>query len=144
MDTRSPIQRWREIVHPLFWPVFFCNLRKFARFMHARIEARGNGLVGYDITWWGAIRIFELIDPDAPAWDAGLEGCSQRVHLATLDLFNPYLSTSPQIPAQAGIHGSLSLPGALVATFAHGSLPAQGPTDVSADTFPNLPYVNTS
>ncbi|MEO0817515.1 MAG: hypothetical protein AAFX86_09445 [Pseudomonadota bacterium] len=73
MDTRSQILRWREIVHPLFWPVFFWNLWKFAHFLRLRIEASGNGLISFQVTWWGAIRIYEVIDPDAPTWDAGLE-----------------------------------------------------------------------
>ncbi|MEL6569393.1 MAG: hypothetical protein AAFQ22_13320 [Pseudomonadota bacterium] len=92
MDTRSQILRWREIVHPLFWPVFFWNLRKFARFLRLRIEASGNGLISFQVTWWGAIRIYGVIDPDAPKWDAGLEVGAQRVYLATLDIGNPFLS----------------------------------------------------
>ena len=92
MDTRSQILRWREIVHPFFWPVFFWNLWKFAHFRRLRIETRGNGLITFEVTWWGAIRIYEVIDPDAPRWDAGLEGCTDRLHLAKLDVGNPYLS----------------------------------------------------
>ncbi|MEL6566891.1 MAG: hypothetical protein AAFQ22_00630 [Pseudomonadota bacterium] len=97
MDTRSPILRWREIVHPLFWPVFFWNLRRFARKLQANIAAKGNGLIDYEITWWGGIRIWRTINPDAPGWDVALEGCSQRVHLATLDVGNPFLSNRPPL-----------------------------------------------
>jgi len=140
----SPLSRWREIVHPIFWPVFFWNLRRFAGFLRLRIEAGGNGLIRYDVTWWGGIRIYELFDPDAPTWDSGLEGCSRRVHIDTLDVLNPYLTQFPQVPAQAGIHGSVSLPEALLASFIHGSLPAQGPAGLHAGTFPNLPFINTS
>ncbi|MEO0817422.1 MAG: hypothetical protein AAFX86_08950 [Pseudomonadota bacterium] len=92
MNTRSQILRWREIVHPFFWPVFFWNLWKFSRFLRLRIEASGNGLISFQVTWWGAIRIYDVIDPDAPSWDAGLEECTDRLQLAKLDVGNPYLS----------------------------------------------------
>ena len=109
-----------------------------------RIEAGGNGLISYDVTWWGGIRIYEMYHPDAPAWDAPLQGCAKRVHIATLDVLNPHLTPFPQIPAKAGIHGSVCLPGALAASFVHGSLPAQAPAENFAGTFPYLPYLNTS
>ena len=140
----SPLARWRSIVHPIFWPVFFWNLRRFAKFLRLRIEAGGNGLISYDVTWWGGIRIYELFDPDTPAWDAPLQGCAKRVHIATLDVLNPHLTLAPQIPPKAGIDGSVCLPGALAASFVHGSLPEQGPAENFAGTFPNLPYLNTS
>ncbi|MEO0816724.1 MAG: hypothetical protein AAFX86_05390 [Pseudomonadota bacterium] len=95
MDTCSPILRWREIVHPFFWPVFFWNLRKFAATLARNIEENdGQGLVSFDITWWGGIRIHFMIDPDAPEWDARLERCAKCVHVATQDVGNPYLSAS--------------------------------------------------
>jgi len=144
MNQASPLARWREIVHPIFWPVFFWNLRKFAIFLRLRTEASGNGLISYDVTWWGGIRIYEIHDPDTPAWNAGLDDCATRVHLATLDVSNPHLTKRPQIPAQAGIHGSVSNPGALMATIVHGSLPAQGPADIFVAAFPDLAFLNTS
>ncbi|MEO0817719.1 MAG: hypothetical protein AAFX86_10495 [Pseudomonadota bacterium] len=94
MDTRSPIARWREIVHPFFWPVFFWNLRRFAAMLTRRLEQNdGQGFISYEITWWGGIRVWRTIDPDGPSWDAELEGCSRRVHIATLDVGNPHLSS---------------------------------------------------
>ena len=125
----SPLSRWKEIVHPIFWPLFFWNLRRFARFLRQRIETGGNGLIDYEVTWWGGIRIYEMYNPDAPAWDAGLEGCSRCVHIATLDVLNPHLTQAPQIPAKAGIHGSL---------------PSQGQAEPFVGTFPNLSHLNTS
>lgn len=69
MTTRStsPIACWRETFCPLFWPVFFWNLRKFANFLRQRIETGGNRLIDYELTWWGGIGIYEMFDPDAPA-----------------------------------------------------------------------------
>ncbi|MEL6567028.1 MAG: hypothetical protein AAFQ22_01325 [Pseudomonadota bacterium] len=110
MDTCSQILRWREIVHPFFWPVFFWNLRKFAATLARKIEENaGQGLISYEVTWWGGIRIYQMIDPDAPRWDAGLQGCAQRVHLATLDVGNPYLCN--RVP--------LALLGAVASDFSH-------------------------
>ncbi|MEM9740917.1 MAG: hypothetical protein AAF829_13760, partial [Pseudomonadota bacterium] len=87
MSPQSPLLHWREIVYPLFWPVFFWNLRRFVRFMRLRIEAGGGeGLISYEVTWWGAIRIDRVVDPDGPAWDAALAPRARRVHLATLDV----------------------------------------------------------
>ncbi|MEL6569781.1 MAG: hypothetical protein AAFQ22_15305, partial [Pseudomonadota bacterium] len=109
MDTRSPILRWREIVHPFFWPVFFWNLRKFAATLAHKIEENNSqGLVSFDITWWGGIRVHLMIDPDAPRWDAGLERCAKCVHLATLDVGNPYLSTSVPLTLQGVLTSDLS------------------------------------
>ncbi|MEO0786951.1 MAG: hypothetical protein AAFY10_14740, partial [Pseudomonadota bacterium] len=134
-------------------PVFFWNLRRFARFMRTRIEARGNGLVGYEITWWGAIRIFELIDPDAPAWDAGLEGCANRIHLATLDVFNPYLSPSVPLSRAAGeglgvraaVLEASAILNSTIDALTLGPSPASGRgRRMLPGTFPNLPHLNTS
>ncbi|MEO0816150.1 MAG: hypothetical protein AAFX86_02470 [Pseudomonadota bacterium] len=94
MDTRSQILRWRKIVHPFFWPVFFWNLRRFAAMLSRRLEQNdGQGFISYEITWWGGIRVWRMVDPDAPAWNAGLERCARRVHLAMLDVGNPHLSS---------------------------------------------------
>ncbi|MEO0817053.1 MAG: hypothetical protein AAFX86_07060 [Pseudomonadota bacterium] len=94
MDTRSQIQRWREIVHPFFWPVFFWNLRRFAAMITLRLEENdGQGFISYEITWWGGIRVWRMVDPDPPRWDAGLKDRARRVHLATLHVGNPHLSS---------------------------------------------------
>ncbi|MEM1149667.1 MAG: hypothetical protein AAGI03_03805, partial [Pseudomonadota bacterium] len=110
MDPRrpsSPISRWREIVHPFFWPVFFWNLRRFAATLQKKIAAGGNGLISYEITWWGGIRIHVMIDPDPPAWDWELEDCARRVNIATLDIGNPHLTGCPLIAVQAEIDESI-------------------------------------
>ena len=109
MDTGSQILRWREIVHPFFWPVFFWNLRKFAAKLARKIEENaGQGLISYEITWWGGIRIYQMIDPDAPAWNAVLESCARRVHLATLDVGNPHLSSGAVFTLQGNRANALS------------------------------------
>ncbi|MEO0816570.1 MAG: hypothetical protein AAFX86_04605 [Pseudomonadota bacterium] len=144
MDTRSQILRWREIVHPFFWPVFFWNLWKFAHFLRLRIEASGNGLITFEVTWWGAIRIYDVIDPDAPKWDAGLEVGAQRVHLATLDVGNPHLTRCPQVLAQAGLCGAFVHRKTLVSVITPRTLPPPELTACFAGTFRNLPHLDTS
>ena len=94
MDHRPHLLRWREIVHPLFWPVFFWNLRRFVVVLgRLRAEQGDNGQIAYEITWWGAIRIHWTYPEAEAEWDAELGACARRIHLATLDVFNPYLST---------------------------------------------------
>ncbi|MEM1150480.1 MAG: hypothetical protein AAGI03_07960 [Pseudomonadota bacterium] len=147
MDHRrpsSPISRWREIVHPLFWPVFFWNLRRFAATLQKKIAAGGNGLISYEITWWGGIRIHVMIDPDPPAWDAPLDDCARRVHVATLDIGNPHLTDCPLIAAQAGIEESVFGPVARAKSLLKVILPAQYATAIPAGTFPNLSHLDTS
>jgi len=96
MNNASPLSRWREIVHPIFWPVFFWNLRGFLRLVQRlREDHPQDGQIAYAVTWWGGIHVEWVFANDvAPAegWDAPLERCTLRVHLATLDVFNPYLT----------------------------------------------------
>ena len=148
MNQASPLSRWRGIVHPIFWPVFFWNLRGFLRLIqNLREDHPQDGQIAYAVTWWGGIHV-EWVHPNdaAPAavWDSELKSCTRRIRLATLDVFNPYLTPLAQIPAQAGIHGSVSGPGALVASIVHGSLPAQGPAGLAAGAFPQPGHLNTS
>ncbi|MEM1151741.1 MAG: hypothetical protein AAGI03_14515 [Pseudomonadota bacterium] len=147
MDHRrpsSPISRWREIVHPLFWPVFFWNLRRFAATLQKKIAAGGNGLISYEITWWGSIRIHVRIDPDPPSWDAPLEACARRVHVATLDIGNPHLTDCPALPNETGLDRSIFGPRAIAASLLKGILPAPHTAAIPAGTFPNLPHLDTS
>ncbi|MEL6567605.1 MAG: hypothetical protein AAFQ22_04240 [Pseudomonadota bacterium] len=114
MDTRSQILRWREIVHPFFWPVFFWNLRRFAAMLSRRLEQNdGQGFISYEITWWGGIRVWRMVDPDAPSWDVGLESCARRVHLATLDVGNPHLSSGAILALQGNEANPLTVMTAL-------------------------------
>ncbi|MEM1151366.1 MAG: hypothetical protein AAGI03_12540 [Pseudomonadota bacterium] len=147
MDPRrpsSPISLWREIVHPLFWPVFFWNLRRFAATLQKKIAAGGNGLISYEITWWGGIRIHVMIDPDPPAWDWELQSCARRVHVTTLDIGNPHLTGCPALPNRTGLDRSIFGSSALAASWLDGTVPAQQPTGIPAGTFPNLPHLDTS
>ncbi len=148
MNTASPLARWREIVHPIFWPLFFWNLRGFLRLVRRlREDHPQDGQIAYAVTWWGGIHVEWVFANDvAPAesWNAPLERCTHRIRLATLDEFNPYLTPLPQIPAQAGIHGSVSDPGALMARIVHGFLPAQEPAALGAGAFPQPGHLNTS
>ncbi|MEM1150853.1 MAG: hypothetical protein AAGI03_09870 [Pseudomonadota bacterium] len=147
MDPRrpsSPISLWREIVHPLFWPVFFWNLRRFAATLQKRIAAGGSGLISYEITWWGGIRIHVMIDPDPPAWDTPLEACARRVHIATLDTGNPHLTDCPLIAVQAEIDEPIFGPRAIAASVFDGGLTVPFYTAIPAGTFPNLSHLDTS
>ncbi|MEM1152178.1 MAG: hypothetical protein AAGI03_16815 [Pseudomonadota bacterium] len=147
MDPRrpsSPISRWREIVHPFFWPVFFWNLRRFAATLQKKIAAGGNGLISYEITWWGGIRIHVMIDPDPPTWDWELEDCARRLHIATLDIGNPYLTDCPLIAVQAEIDESIFGSSAIAASLLKGILPTPDLATIPAGTFPNLPHFDTS
>ncbi|MEM1150835.1 MAG: hypothetical protein AAGI03_09780 [Pseudomonadota bacterium] len=147
MDPRrpsSPISRWREIVHPFFWPVFFWNLRRFAATLQKRIAAGGNGLISYEITWWGGIRIHVMIDPDPPSWDAPLDDCARRVHIAKLDIGNPHLTGCPLIAALAGIDEPIFGSESCTPSLLKGILPAPDLATLPAGTFPNLPHLDTS
>jgi len=108
MNTASPLSRWREIVHPIFWPVFFWNLRGFLRWVQRlREDHPQDGQIAYAVTWWGGIHVEWVFANDvAPAesWDAPLERCTQRIRLATLEVFNPYLTRLP-LPAGGGPRG---------------------------------------
>ncbi|MEM9738992.1 MAG: hypothetical protein AAF829_03920 [Pseudomonadota bacterium] len=95
------LMRWREIVHPLFWPVFFWNLRRFVRVLDGLRERQGDyGQLSYGITWWGAIQIRWVIPETAPDWDETLGPMARRIHLATLDVLNPYLCAA--VPGRLG------------------------------------------
>ncbi|MEM9738817.1 MAG: hypothetical protein AAF829_03045 [Pseudomonadota bacterium] len=65
--------------------------------MRLSIETGGNGLIAYELTWWGQIRIHRVINPDAPRWDADLVDCASRIHSLTLDVSDPYLSKSDAV-----------------------------------------------
>ncbi|MEO0786195.1 MAG: hypothetical protein AAFY10_10885, partial [Pseudomonadota bacterium] len=151
MDQRPHLLRWREIVHPLFWPVFFWNLRRFVVVLgRLRAEQGDHGQIAYEITWWGAIRIHWTYAEAQPEWDDCLEGCVKRIHLATLDVFNSYLTPCAADPS-AGWGPSLNgvklrrwLRSALSMDLCHVSSPRAGylPSQVSAGllvgAFPEL------
>ncbi|MEM1150061.1 MAG: hypothetical protein AAGI03_05835, partial [Pseudomonadota bacterium] len=103
-----------------------------------------NGLISYEITWWGGIRIHVMIDPDPPSWDWGLESCARRVHIATLDIGNPHLTDCPQISALAAMHKPVFGSSAIAASVLKRILPASTLATIPAGTFPNLPHLDTS
>ncbi|MEM1150831.1 MAG: hypothetical protein AAGI03_09760 [Pseudomonadota bacterium] len=147
MDTRrpsSPISRWREIVHPFFWPVFVWNLRRFAVTLQKKIAAGGNGLISYEITWWGGTRIHVMIDPDPPSWDAPLEDCARRVCVATLDIGNPHLSHFSTLPTDTGMDRSIFGSSTLAASRLDRTLPTPDLATLPTGTFPNLSHLDTS
>ncbi|MEL6568646.1 MAG: hypothetical protein AAFQ22_09530 [Pseudomonadota bacterium] len=149
MDTRSQILRWREIVHPFFWPVFFWNLRRFAAMLTRRLEVNdGQGFISYEITWWGGIRVWRMVDPDAPSWDADLEGCARRVHLATLDVGNPHLSSGAIVALPGDKANARSLLRALAISTPHALRPSPfGQAkrfDVALGCFAEPAHLNTS
>ncbi|MEM6946930.1 MAG: hypothetical protein AAF486_02445 [Pseudomonadota bacterium] len=78
-----PLARWREIVWPLFWPVFLWNLRGFVRLLERQMDRAGaDSVMVYDITWWGAIRVHWMQRPAPPPWDAALTRSAARMAAA--------------------------------------------------------------
>ncbi|MEM1106910.1 MAG: hypothetical protein AAGH87_11025 [Pseudomonadota bacterium] len=74
------LENWRALVWPLFWPVFFWNLRIFLRLMQEQKAAVGpKGVFIYEVTWYGVIRIHWMQPPTPELWDDALEGCAKRV-----------------------------------------------------------------
>ncbi|MEO0786514.1 MAG: hypothetical protein AAFY10_12525 [Pseudomonadota bacterium] len=157
MDHRPHLLRWREIVHPLFWPVFFWNLRRFVVVLaRLRAEQGDNGQIAYEITWWGAIRIHWTYPEPVGEWDAELGACARRIHLATLDVFNPYLTPHAADPS-AGWGPSLK--GAALSRWLRSTLsmnlcqtssprdvylPSQVSAELRAGVFPEPGNLNTS
>ncbi|MEO0786536.1 MAG: hypothetical protein AAFY10_12635, partial [Pseudomonadota bacterium] len=116
MTRPTSLRDWKQIVHPLFWPVFFWNLRRFVVVVgRLRAEQGDMGQIAYEITWWGAIRIHWTYPEAEAEWDEALGACAKRIHLATLDVFNPYLTPLAADPSAgwgpslngAGLHGWL-------------------------------------
>jgi len=164
MNNASPLSRWREIVHPIFWPVFFWNLRGFLRLVRRlREDHPQDGQIAYAVTWWGGIHVEWVFANDAaPAegWDAPLERCTLRVHLATLDVFNPYLTARAPLshlgegPGVRGTALSLRLAGSVEAPLP--LIPNPSPagegdalccrhsTALAVGIFPDLSFLNTS
>ncbi|MEM1150094.1 MAG: hypothetical protein AAGI03_06000, partial [Pseudomonadota bacterium] len=148
MDTRStpsPITRWREIVHPLFWPVFFWNLRAFIRTIRALRAQHGDaGELVYGVSWWGGIHIEQIYpEPEAP-WDAELEGCGLRIRVATFDVLSSFYSQRAMIAAKAGKYRLVLHLGGRSARLTYGFLPSHDFAGIPAGTFPNLPHLDTS
>ena len=157
MDQRPHLLRWREIVHPLFWPVFFWNLRRFVVVLgKLRAEQGDNGQIAYEITWWGAIRI-NWTYPEAEAeWDADLGACARRIHLATLDVFNPYLTPHAADPSagwgpslngeklRRWLRSALNGPARTASSPRAGYLPAQVSAALGVGVFPEPGHLNTS
>ncbi|MEM1149814.1 MAG: hypothetical protein AAGI03_04555 [Pseudomonadota bacterium] len=85
-----------------------------------------------------------MIDPDPPAWDAPLDACARRVHVATLDIGNPHLTDCPLIAALAAMHKPIFGPRAIVASVLKGMLPAPDLAAIPAGSFPNLTHLDTS
>ncbi|MEM1105448.1 MAG: hypothetical protein AAGH87_03585 [Pseudomonadota bacterium] len=87
-ESASPLDRqvaptlenWRAVVWPLFWPVFFWNLRVFLRLMQEQKAAVGRkGVFIYEVTWYGVIRIHWMQPPATPRWDDALSRCARRM-----------------------------------------------------------------
>ncbi|MEN0079127.1 MAG: hypothetical protein AAF753_08440 [Pseudomonadota bacterium] len=74
------LENWRAVVWPLFWPVFFWNLRIFLRLIQERKAAVGpKGVFIYEVTWYGVIKIHWMQPPTPARWDDDLGGCARRV-----------------------------------------------------------------
>ncbi|MEM1105230.1 MAG: hypothetical protein AAGH87_02485 [Pseudomonadota bacterium] len=74
------LENWRAVVWPLFWPVFFWNLRIFLRLIQEQKAAVGpKGVFIYEVTWYGVIKIHWMQPPAAPCWDDALAVCARRM-----------------------------------------------------------------
>ncbi|MEM1106842.1 MAG: hypothetical protein AAGH87_10665 [Pseudomonadota bacterium] len=74
------LENWRAVVWPLFWPVFFWNLRIFLRLIQEQKAAVGpKGVFIYEVTWYGVIRIHWMQPPTPARWDDALKSCARRV-----------------------------------------------------------------
>ncbi|MEM1106111.1 MAG: hypothetical protein AAGH87_06950 [Pseudomonadota bacterium] len=74
------LENWRAVVWPLFWPVFFWNLRVFLRLIQEHKAAVGpKGVFIYEVTWYGVIRIHWMQPPTVERWDDALGRCARRV-----------------------------------------------------------------
>ncbi|MEL6753303.1 MAG: hypothetical protein AAFO57_04700 [Pseudomonadota bacterium] len=157
MNHRPHLLRWREIVHPLFWPVFFWNLRRFVVVLgRLRAEQGDNGQIAYEITWWGAIRIHWTYPEAEAEWDAHLGACAKRIHLATLDVFNPYLTPHAADPSagwgpslngdwpRRWLRSALDGPAHAASSPRAGYLPAQVSAEHWVGAFPEPRHLNTS
>ncbi|MEO0786941.1 MAG: hypothetical protein AAFY10_14690 [Pseudomonadota bacterium] len=157
MDHRPHFLRWREIVHPLFWPVFFWNLRRFVVVLgKLRAEQGDNGQIAYEITWWGAIRIHWTYPEPEVEWDADLGAYARRIHLATLDVFNPYLTPHAADPSASWgpslngatlrrwLRAALNGPAHTVSSPRDGYLPSQVSAGLLVGAFPEPGHLNTS
>ena len=157
MDHRPHLLRWREIVHPLFWPVFFWNLRRFVVVLgKLRAEQGDNGQIAYEITWWGAIRIHWTYPEPEVEWDADLGAYARRIHLATLDVFNPYLTPHAADPSASWgpslngatlrrwLRAALNGPAHTVSSPRDGYLPSQVSAGLLVGAFPEPGHLNTS
>ncbi|MEM1105475.1 MAG: hypothetical protein AAGH87_03720 [Pseudomonadota bacterium] len=106
-----PLALWREIVWPLFWPVFLWNLRGFVRLLEAQMDRVGaDSVMAYDITWWGAIRVHWMQRPAPPPWDAALTGPAARIAAALAapasagaDAMRPALAQSAPAPCAPAV-----------------------------------------
>ena len=157
MNHRPHLLRWREIVHPLFWPVFFWNLRRFVVVLgKLRAEQGDYGQIAYEITWWGAIRIHWTYPEPEAEWGAELGVCAHRIHLATLDVFNPYLTPHAADPSagwgpslngdalRRWLRSALNGPAHAASSPRTGYLPSQVSAELGAGAFPEPGHLNTS
>ncbi|MEN0079235.1 MAG: hypothetical protein AAF753_09010 [Pseudomonadota bacterium] len=96
------LENWRAVVWPLFWPVFFWNLRIFLRLMQDQKAAVGpRGVFIYEVTWYGVIRIHWMQPPTPARWDDRLDGCAKRVRRALSEVGRDWTFDVEALVAQA-------------------------------------------
>ncbi|MEM1105518.1 MAG: hypothetical protein AAGH87_03935 [Pseudomonadota bacterium] len=131
------LENWRAVVWPLFWPVFFWNLRVFLRLMQEQKAAVGpKGVFIYEVTWYGVIRIHWMQPPTPARWEDALAGCARRVRRALSEVGRDRMFDVEALVAQAkaALAGVPANPRAATgrrAGLALGAFPGPGRLDTS-------------
>ncbi|MEM6947351.1 MAG: hypothetical protein AAF486_04605 [Pseudomonadota bacterium] len=131
------LENWRAVVWPLFWPVFFWNLRVFLRLIQEQKAAVGpKGVFIYEVTWYGVIKIHWIQPPTAERWDGGLTGCARRMRrVLGLDAREHASATEALVArAKAAMAGLLANPCAAAgrrARITYSAFPGPGRLDTS-------------
>ncbi|MEM1104909.1 MAG: hypothetical protein AAGH87_00855 [Pseudomonadota bacterium] len=131
------LENWRAVVWPLFWPVFFWNLRIFLRLIQEQKAAVGpKGVFIYEVTWYGVIRVHWMQPPAAERWDDALAVCARRVGcvLGGDDLDRACTAEALVAQAKAALVGVPANPSATQsrrARLALGAFPGPGRLDTS-------------
>ncbi|MEM6947640.1 MAG: hypothetical protein AAF486_06080 [Pseudomonadota bacterium] len=131
------LENWRAVVWPLFWPVFFWNLRIFLRLIQEQKAAVGRkGVFIYEVTWYGVIKIHWMQPPTPERWDDAVAGCARRIRRvlerdAGLHAFDVEALVAQAKAALAGVLPSRGAARSRFARLTLGAFPGPGRLDTS-------------